>query len=560
MVVIGEVGTTDITEPDGTQKVVTEAVLHKADKPYDLQLLGVVSTEPGFVLGASDTASDSAKRAVALAGRVPVKISRASAPIMIGDALTSSSEPGKAMKATEPGQIIGKALEPWDPLNGGDRIMVFVNLGWYDPGIRLTDAGELDITAADPATDSATLTSYRLTDTLGNLITRATAYASATIAHVKAGLIEAKELAVDGAANVAGNLFANKIISPTVETDKLVTDFISPLADNGAITIEGPVVIAPSHPRESSSATPGSQLALDVQGTLVADRVVTDELIAGKIKAGQIEGLREKIADLAQKYRDQTLSAENLDTSDKDPNLQTTIYNLQTIEASASANLRLDSVEASFGFFSDYLAVLGQATITDLKVTNSLNLNDNLLLTSNSISSLDNTLYLQPSGVGAINLLAGLMTLDASGNVVINGNLTVTGNLIAEKVTANQGHFEELLTQNLVSTGSASFKEVTTEGLVIATATSEEATASSSIATNATAGKATLPAGLTEFTVFTPHVSADTLTYVTPIGDPQNQVLYVLAKKEKEWFKVAINKSLPYDLEFNWWIIRLEPQ
>ena len=222
VVVIGEIGTTDITEPDGTQKVVTEAVLHKADKPYDPQLLGIVSTEPGFILGSSDTASNSAKRAVALTGRVPVKISRDSAPIMIGDALTSSAEPGKAMKATEAGQIIGKALEPWDPLNGGDRIMVFVSLGWYDPLIRLTDTGDLEITPVDnTATDSGTPTTtsqYQIIDGAGKIIQRVAAYASAAIANLKTGYIETKTLVADSIVLAGQNLqdYIQSVVDQTI--------------------------------------------------------------------------------------------------------------------------------------------------------------------------------------------------------------------------------------------------------------------------------------------------------------------------------------------------------
>ncbi|MFH1280726.1 MAG: hypothetical protein ABII08_03905, partial [Candidatus Beckwithbacteria bacterium] len=72
-------------------------------------------------------------------------------------------------------------------------------------------------------------------------------------------------------------------------------------------------------------------------------------------------------------------------------------------------------------------------------------------------------------------------------------------------------------------------------------------------------------------------VDDNTLAYVTPIGDPDNQVLYVKSKKTcssltsevkslntsevevcQPYFTIAINKALPHDLEFNWWIIKLE--
>ena len=83
--------------------------------------------------------------AVALAGRVPVKIASSSAPIKVGDFLTSSKEPGKAMKATKAGYTIGKALESWEPSTlrdtsgqaGSEQIQVFVNLSYYDPNINI---------------------------------------------------------------------------------------------------------------------------------------------------------------------------------------------------------------------------------------------------------------------------------------------------------------------------------------------------------------------------------------------------------------------------------------
>jgi len=54
--------------------------------------------------------------------------------LKIGDYLTSSSRPGVAMKATEPGRVIGMALEPLEQCNNETmeqcKIMVFVNPHW----------------------------------------------------------------------------------------------------------------------------------------------------------------------------------------------------------------------------------------------------------------------------------------------------------------------------------------------------------------------------------------------------------------------------------------------
>src|SRR3990167_1524749 len=86
---------------------------------YQPGLMGIVSTKPGITLGypqissAESLAGIQNKLPVALAGKVPTKVSLENGPIAIGDPLTSSSTPGVAMKATEPGMIVGFALEPF---------------------------------------------------------------------------------------------------------------------------------------------------------------------------------------------------------------------------------------------------------------------------------------------------------------------------------------------------------------------------------------------------------------------------------------------------------------
>ncbi len=78
-------------------------------------LAGIVSTRPGFLAGENKDG----QYPIALAGRVPTKISLENGEIAIGDALTSSSTPGLAMKATKAGMIVGFALEPFGTTTGG---------------------------------------------------------------------------------------------------------------------------------------------------------------------------------------------------------------------------------------------------------------------------------------------------------------------------------------------------------------------------------------------------------------------------------------------------------
>jgi hypothetical protein len=119
----------------------------RAEGAYDNNLLGVVSTAPGVLLGAPEDYTLSVK--VTLAGRVPTKVSTENGAIEVGDYLTSSSTPGVAMKATKSGLVIGRALEPFgqidpSPLAKGDRVEVFINLGWYGGEVKLSSDGGVD--------------------------------------------------------------------------------------------------------------------------------------------------------------------------------------------------------------------------------------------------------------------------------------------------------------------------------------------------------------------------------------------------------------------------------
>ncbi len=77
---------------------------------YDNNVIGVISTDPGLYLK-DWKASKTDGRPVALAGRVPVKVTNENGAIKRGDYLTASSKAGYAMKATSGGIIIGRAME-----------------------------------------------------------------------------------------------------------------------------------------------------------------------------------------------------------------------------------------------------------------------------------------------------------------------------------------------------------------------------------------------------------------------------------------------------------------
>jgi hypothetical protein len=97
-------------------------------KANSTRVAGVVSTEPGVTLNVPDGATVEATRpALALAGRVPVKVTGDRRAIRIGDLLVASPAPGHAMRApAKPavGTVVGKALQDFDQPKGSIKMLV----------------------------------------------------------------------------------------------------------------------------------------------------------------------------------------------------------------------------------------------------------------------------------------------------------------------------------------------------------------------------------------------------------------------------------------------------
>ncbi|MFC1780345.1 integrin alpha, partial [Patescibacteria group bacterium] len=117
----------DVVAPTGGSSI----SIDKTYASYQNDVIGVVSTEPGITLSdwsLSDEEKE-AMRPVALAGRVPVKVSTENGSISKGDFLVPSTRPGYAMKACgekycQSGTTIGKALEEFNPDQKGDSVQV----------------------------------------------------------------------------------------------------------------------------------------------------------------------------------------------------------------------------------------------------------------------------------------------------------------------------------------------------------------------------------------------------------------------------------------------------
>ena len=139
-----ETGASDIAEympitgdvTSGTVLVIgADGKLQTSTTAYDTRVAGIVSTAPGISLGARERGNPG-EALIAVAGRVPCKVDASNGPIHPGDVLTTSDNPGYAMKAIpvdiggveiyKPSTVLGKAMGSLE--NGTGTIEVLVTL------------------------------------------------------------------------------------------------------------------------------------------------------------------------------------------------------------------------------------------------------------------------------------------------------------------------------------------------------------------------------------------------------------------------------------------------
>jgi hypothetical protein len=359
----GTLTTGDIVEVTGASDIyqnmpkVTKTISYQSNK-----MLGVVTDRAGFIGGRRAGDGNLSGKIVGLLGRIPLKVSTKEGPIALGDPLTSSVIPGVAVKATKAGPIIARALEPFDPQRGigamvpcdydpysfCGTILSFVQYNWYDPSASLAKNGELLIApkTAKIGEETAAASSYDLKTISGKTVDNVSAFSRSTIAELTSGIIKSKKIAVEGAINAGKiisdtaqfasaqvtNLLAKtinvseKIVSPVVETKKIETGIISPLADNQEIKVDlsrqgSRLTIQGENGEEKASIdsfgnikTEGAIQSADIEAdnitaaSVSAETVKTEDLevdnlkVKGEIKSKQLDNLQSSFGTLLSEF------------------------------------------------------------------------------------------------------------------------------------------------------------------------------------------------------------------------------------------------------------------
>ncbi|MEL7666402.1 MAG: tail fiber domain-containing protein, partial [Candidatus Shapirobacteria bacterium] len=345
--------------------------------------------------------------------------------------------------------------------------------------------------------------SYSLTDNLGKVVTRVGQFGELAVGKLKAGFISSKAIVTD-------NLASKNISSETIVTGDLTSTQI------GTTQLTALKIGA----SEASFST------------VYADQIINPEGNISDVLATRIGSLRQEIKDLI---------ASNSASESTPSAIAQAATTWETAPATQSADLSGSNLTLTGDLIvGATLTVNGQLTansayIADLFTVGQIALKNNILETT------ADTLYIQPSGLGNINILNNRLVLTADGNIAINGNVTVTGSLTAGLIKAEEIEAKKLTAGKInVATSSAVLGLATT---------SPDATSSA-----ATAGTITLSTGQTEVIINNSQLTPNSMVYLTPNGSTQNQVPYIKNKNDTN-FTIAIDTALDHDVNINWWLI-----
>ncbi len=481
--VAGEVVSLDRFHPQNTRRATTA---------YDQNAMGVVSTQPGFVAGAYTENS----YPIALVGRVPVKVSNENGEIHAGDYLTSASIPGYAMKATVAGRVIGQAMESFDSAqdHGTSNLQDCPKFG----------AGNLTATRCGTITVFVNLTSYNGESV--DVAMKENGYA-----------LKEEELPA-----ISGMDFSE---GTDARRQQEVLGFLKTQKDNGQSIYTDRIAATQE---------------------VISPQIVTDLLVAKKIKAESIEGL-EIITNSIERLTDQVGTGSAIQNfSDRLTMLSLTQKDFETQVSSLSAKLDKISSLNLLSFIAqgstsgeltmvNNFASYGTTTLSEASVMNTITIGtgSTLNLSNNSLYTLGDDLSIQPFRQGGVNFLGGLISFDTDGKAVFKEDVT----------------FEK----NVGVAGVLSAKTVASTELQLGQGTTT-VISDTEVTATAAAGLVTLKKNTDHVKVNNPLVRDNSFIFITPKTKTVLQ-LFLLDQAEGTSFTVGVDGKSTEDIKFNYLIV-----
>ena len=431
--------------------------------------------------------------------------------------------------------------------------------------LSLTSTGQININynvsdevlaslGYDGAKNEIESASYNLKDSLGDTVTRISQFAEITAAKIKAGLVSTTNLITDNAIIdrlKANKLNTNELISPVanidfitsqnIQTDELEAEKLT--ANEASVSsliannIETEKLVADELEAEKLTASEASV------STLYADNIISKDGTFGDIMAAKISALREELTNIVATNEDEATPSAIAQESEN------WAVNITADSATIEGNLNLtDNL-----VIGAQLMVTGDTQMGNAFVTGQFSVG-NITIADNYIQTMDTAFYIQPNNTGSVHIMGDTLIISDTGDVRVNGNLTVTGSLFANLLDAAEIRTEKL-TAAEINSDKINIATDSATTIIANSASADEALAQAAqINSNATAGTATLPANTNQITISTNKLTGNSMVYLTPVGSTNNQVIYVKEKTDT-YFTISLDNPLDHDININWWII-----
>ena len=429
--------------------------------------------------------------------------------------------------------------------------------------------------------------------------------------NIKAGLVETESAIINN------DLFAKKIVSPVIETDNLVvketaripkleTEIIKPKDKDLVIDLSGQILNQVQDDNggvgndptssETSLGAKGELSKLIIKGlndnkvaefdsagnatfsgTLTSAKIETSEasisgkLIAKEVQADNINQILNQVQDDIRgtqddiaAVEDDKLSIQNNNNSIND--IQKFLADLQNQPVSNVTNYQ--DAETM-----NNLNVTGDTSLYRVFISNTLTAG-NILIDDNKIMSLDFELKL--TALSSINLLDGQVIISKTGGLTTKGPITALAGIKTNKIeplNPNENVFVKNLETNKLQISNKYLDATSSAAIITASENfNQNGIYSPAIETKAeTAGIGLIKRQDEEIIVYNDSITKDSLVYLTPTVNTNDNVLSVTEKETcekqipdqvgndsgtcKPYFKVTTAGQRTNDVKFNWLII-----
>lgn len=337
----------DTLEPGDLVSIDTDerGFVKKSQRAYESSVIGVYSENPALRLSQLDSRIDGARAIpVALAGRVPVKVSTENGEIKAGDYLTASSKPGIAMKASKSGGVIGQAMGGYNE-DGVGKVLTYITSSSYAGNIAGTFAAfELNEDASSEDILTA-LQSQEPQDAISEIVT---------------------DKLVAGLSIVSQEITADKLQINTIEAAN-ASDIGIVLSEDGTLSVKNASDEAGIIFNGNGDAYFAGDVQMDglhVSGTITADKLqvnqieISSEAWANAFEEGGLSVLETKLAE-------QDARLTNLETLFASSSAVVTPTPAATISALIAQLPEIEDVPDTDS------SIAGKSTLDSLRVTGS---------------------------------------------------------------------------------------------------------------------------------------------------------------------------------------------